>query len=223
MSAKNVKTSLQKITNLVLIIVLILVSVTISSCQKNEIEYDEAEVLSEAERLLRSAQIVNSIFYGDGIHYVEGLNQNGIYCEADYTHLYSFGLRTLTDMKKLCLETYSESMSYMIFAATTDVSNDGSGKYLVSRYYAPSEAPDRLMVNTGYKKIFDDKMTYDYSTLKIEGATGEKIKLTVTALLNSTDESKTEQQSVTINVFLVKENGEYRIDNFVFANYNDAL
>ena len=79
------------------------------------------------------------------------------------------------------------------------------------------------MVNTSYKQIFDDKMTFDYDTLKIVGTEGDKIKLTVKASVKSTNEDKTDAQSVEIKVLLVKEDGEYRIDNFVFANYNDAL
>ena len=193
-----------------------------TSCKKDELIYDEAEVLAEANRLLKLAEVVNSIFYGNGIAYVPGLNQNGIYCEADYNHLYSLDLRTLTDMKKLCVDTYSVSMSQMIFSATTDVTNDGSA-LLLARYYAPSEEPERLMVNTSYEQIFDDKMTYHYDTLKIVGTENGRIKLTVMASVMSTDESKTEAQSVEIRVLLIKEENGYRIDNFVFANYNDTL
>ena len=223
MCTKNVKYTLQKLTIFTLILILTLASVTLTSCKKDEIEYDEGEVLTEAERLLKSAEVVNSIFYGNGIAYVQGANQNGIYCEADYNHLYSLGLRSLNDMKKLCLDTYSIGMSQMIFSATVDVSGDGSGSFLIARYYAPAEEPERLMVNTSYKQIFDDKMTFDYDTLKIVGTEGDKIKLTVKASVKSTNEEKTDAQSVEIKVLLVKEDGEYRIDNFVFANYNDAL
>ena len=223
MCTKNVKYTLQKLTVFTLILALTLVCVTLTSCKKGEIEYDEGEVLTEAEKLLKSAEVVNSIFYGNGIAYVHGLNPNGVYCEADYNHLYSLGLRSLTDMKKLCLDTYSLSMSQMIFSATVDVSGDGSGNFLIARYYAPTEEPDRLMVNTSYKQVFDDEMTFNYDTLKVVGTEGNKIKLTVNASVYSTDENKTDAQSVEIKVLLVKEDGEYRIDNFVFANYNDAL
>ena len=188
MCTKNVKYTLQKPIIISLLLIFSLLSGVLTSCKEKEIEYDEAEVMTEAERLLKSAEIVNSIFYGNGISYVYGLNQNGVYCEADYTYLYSLGLRSLTDMKKLCVDTYSVGMSYMIFSATTDVSGDGSGNYLIARYYAPTDEPDRLMVNSSYKQIFDDKMTYDYSTLKIVGAEGQKIKLTITASVRSTDE-----------------------------------
>ena len=223
MCIKNVKCALQKSTIITLILIFSLLCGTFTSCKEKQIEYDEAEVLKEAQRLLKSAEIVNSIFYGEGIHYVYGLNQNGVYCEADYNHLYSFGLRSLTDMKKLCVDTYSVGISAMIFAATTDVSSYGSGNYLIARYYAPTDEPERLMVNSSYKQIFDDKITYDYSTLKIVGAEGMKIKLTIMASVRSTDVSKDDAQSVEINVFLVEEENGYRIDNFVFANYNDAL
>ena len=223
MCTKNVRYALQKVLILVLCLVLLTVNFTLVSCKKTEIEYDESEVLTKAAELLKSAEIVNSIFYGRGIAYVAGLNQNGIYCEADYTHLYSLGLRSLLDMKKLCVDTYSEGISYMIFSATTDVSGDGSGNYLLARYYAPSEEPQRLMVNTNYKQIFDDKMTFNYDTLKVVGAEGERIKLTIEASVRSTDENKTDAQELIINVYLVEEESGYRIDNFVFANYNDAL
>ena len=221
MCVKNVKHTLQKTSIFALILVLTLMCTMVTSC-KDELVYDEAEVLTEANRLLKMAEVVNSIFYGNGIAYVPGLNQNGIYCEADYNHLYSLDLRTLTDMKKLCVDTYSVSMSQMVFSATTDVTNDGSG-LLLARYYTPAEEPERLMVNTSYNQIFDDKMTYDYNTLKIVGTENGRIKLTVMASVMSTDENKTEAQSVEIRILLIKEENGYRIDNFVFANYNDTL
>ena len=223
MYTKNVKHTLQNISVIALIIVLLLASCTFVSCKKSEIQYDEAEVLSEAKRLLESCEIVNSIFYGNGISYVYGQNQNGVYCEADYIHLHSLGLYSLTDMKNLCLDTYSSGIANMIFSATTDVENDGAGNYVIARYYMPTDEPDRLMVNTNYKQIFDDRMTYDYSTLKVVGTEGDKIKLTITASVMSTDESKTEPQTMEIKVLLVEESDGYRIDNFVFANYNEAL
>ncbi len=223
MFTKKTKYSLQKLASLLLVLTLMFTSLAFVSCNKNEIEYDEEEVLKAAEKLLKNAEIVNSVFYGNGIGYLEGGNQNGVYCEANYAHLYSFGFRSLSDMKTLCQDTYSEGISYMIFAATVDVSVDGSGNYLIARYYVPDKEPDRLMVNTNYKQIFDDKMTIDYTTLKIEGAEKDRIKLTVTASVYSLDESKTEPQTVILNVYLVEEMRGYRIDNFVFANYNDAL
>lgn len=222
MCTKNVKYALQKLSILTLILVLTLTGTVLTSCKKDELVYDEAEVLTEANRLLKSAEVVNSIFYGNGIAYVPGLNQNGIYCEADYNHLYSLDLRTLTDMKKLCVDTYSVSMSQMIFSATTDTAADGT-VFIPVRYYSPAEEPERLMVNTAYKQIFDDKMTYHYDTLKIVGTENGRVVLTVMTSVYSTDESKTDAQSVEIKVLLIKEENGYRIDNFVFANYNDTL
>jgi hypothetical protein len=68
MCIKNVKCALQKSAIITLILIFSLLCGIFTSCKEKQIEYDETEVLKEAQRLLKSAEIVNSIFYGEGIH-----------------------------------------------------------------------------------------------------------------------------------------------------------
>ena len=89
---------MKKIISLVLAVVFLLL---LASCgaEKNR-SYDEAEVKTAAEELIRKTERLNEIFWGKGIPYVEEYGYTGYY-PADPIYLVEHGFLTVDDLKKI--------------------------------------------------------------------------------------------------------------------------
>ena len=72
------------------------------------------------------------------------------------------------------------------------------------------------MVYSGNEAIFDDRMEYDYSTISVNGSSGERVNASISASVSDKNGNK---QSVTVNIVLIEESNGWRIDNPVFKNY----
>lgn len=193
-----------------------------TSCQYNR-EYDEAEVLQEAEKLLKRAEILNSIYYGDGIEVMYYGNQNGAYYQADPAHLASLGIETLDDLCVLTERTFTSTYSQIIYS-TILASVAVDDEYVtMSRYYQKyvNDDPDNeyecIMVYRDYEQLYTDCMVFDYSTLNVLGSVGNYVNLTVCAFVVN-DEGEGQYQTVELS--LLEESGGWRIDTPTYSNYN---
>ena len=191
------------------------------SCEKDR-EYDDGEVIAAAKSLLSESIKLNTVYYGHGISYLSDRIGEGTYCEADPIHLSALGFDTIAELKEKTLTVFTDSYSEQIFKTKLEpITVDGQIIEL-SRYYQSYKdlegtEPDCIMVNKNMKVIFDDRMTFDYGSIRVLGSEGEFVKLEVDVTVKNEDgDSKT----LTLSVTLLEESDGWRIDNPVFANYS---
>lgn len=206
--------------------VLLLSSVLLSliSCNPDR-SYDEGEVLSAASQLIKQSEILNTVYYGNGISYREAGYTNGAYSEADSFHLFALGFDTVEELKRLTEKTYTVGYSLQLYSTVLTSITDDDNLYTMARYYQQFDPDDPtkpicIMVYREYDHIFEDKLTYDYSTLRVSGVKGEKVYVTLNAEVES---KKGDKQTVEIDVSLIEEESGWRIDGPTWANYNEDI
>lgn len=217
------KFALKCIVLFALILYTVLPVLTFTSCKYNR-EYDEEEVLAEAERLLVRAEILNGIYYGDGIATMDYGHQNGAYYQADPIHLAKLGIETLDDLCVMTERTFTQRYSQNIYSTIlASVSVDGTF-VTMSRYYQKYVDDDEekgvcecIMVYKDYDRLFTDTMVFDYKTLRVLGSDGDYVNLEVTAYVVN---DKGEGKNQTVELSLYEELGGWRIDTPTYANYN---
>lgn len=207
------------------IIFLILLSViflSLISC--GEIEYDENEVKAEAVRLIKTSALLDELFWGEGIEYVDDLNYaDGAYRMASDLSLLKFGISTINDLEALTRATFSENYANSTLAGSLGTKNDGEFVYVLVRYYqkyadAEQKEPVCIMVNSNYKPLLNDEVSYLYDTVKVISSDKKRIYISVDALVTRGDKI----QRKTLDVALVIEDGKYKIDTPTYTTYTAA-
>lgn len=216
------KFAFKSIVLFALILYTLLPVLSFTSCKYNR-EYDEQEVLEEAKKLLVRAEILNDIYYGDGIATKDHGNQNGAYYEADPLHLSKLGIKTLDDLCVLTERTFTAKYSQMLYSTVlAPVSVDGEF-VTMSRYYQkyvdddPGGECECIMVYRDYEQLYTDSMVFDYATLRVVGSDGDYVNLTVSAYVVNDDG---DGQYQTVELSMLEEAGGWRIDTPTYANYN---
>ncbi len=186
---------------------------TFTSCDR---DYDEAEVLSEAKSLLMKAEVLNEVYWGDGIDYITGGFTDGIYKQASDIHLASLGFTTIAELKALTEATYSSSYVHTIYTTKLDEAPLGFVLY-IQKWDDEIEKtiPACIMVNTEMVRVADD-VSYDYTTLRVEDVEDEIVTVLVDATVTNLDG---ESQVRTLRVQLVEESDGWRINSPTFAKY----
>ena len=141
------------------------------SCSTDR-EYNEEDVLSSAENLIKKSEVVNEIYYGHGIeYYKDESTANGAYYQADFLSLRRFGVENINDIKKMTTECFTENLSNSMINNTLSSIQDEDGIQTFSRYYQKYSALDNteecIMVYKDAIVYLTDKVTYDYSTLRV--------------------------------------------------------
>lgn len=204
-----------------LLLLVIFCIFSVCSCNKNR-SYDEQEVLSAAESLLSKVGTLNTVYFGEGINYLSERVGEGSYCEADPIHLNALGFTTLTELELLTLEVFSDGCAENIIRTKLEpITVDGQIIEL-ARYYQDYDVESGeetvIMVNKNLKSVFDDRMVFDYSTLKVLGSEGERVLLEIDVTVKNKDGlTKVIKQSVT----LIEESDGWRLDGYVIANYRE--
>ena len=200
----------------------LLLSFNMTACNRR---YDEGEVISATESLLRRAKMLNEVYYGDGIQYLDIGHTEGYYHEADPIHLATLGFTTIEQLKSLTLETFTVGYSNQIFGTKLSMIEDEEGIQEMTRYYQKYDTsnitePVCIMVYKNAKKTLRSDIEYDYSTIRVTGVKRQTVFVTVTAEVTN-DDGKS--QRVDVEIDLIEEDDGWRIDNPCYANYNETL
>lgn len=208
------KRDIVRCTLLFTIIVLTVISVlSFSSCDR---EYDEQAVLTETERLLKQAEVLNEVYWGGGIDYMSGGFSDGIYKQASDTHLRALGFSTVAELRALTESTYSASYVNTIYTTKLDDAPVGFVLYIQKwEDEINKKDPVCIMVNSQMVRQ-SDTVEYDYSSLKVNGADGDIVNVSVEATVTNSDGNS---QRVTLNIQLIEELGGWRINNPTHAMY----
>ena len=207
---------------LISLLILLILALSFTAC--GEIEYDEARVKADAERLIKESAVLNEIYWGEGIGYIEDIEfSSGYYYIADDLSLKKYGIETIEDLKTLTLKTLSAGYSQSVFEGSLVGVSDEGGIRVFARYYqkysaADLKTPEHIMVYSKYEPFLKDGVEYLYDTLKVLYSDSERIYVEIEALV--TREEKT--QTRTIKIGLVEENGEYKIDTPTYLTYFES-
>lgn len=210
----------KRIISLILVAILLLSTLSITSCDR---KFDEQEVIEAVKELLPKAEILNTVYYGSGIMYVTGRNQEGIYYEADPMHLESLGFDDIDRLKELTDKTFTVGFAQQIYETRLSSIVDDSGVRELARYYqkySPDGNKECIMVSSDYPITFKDKLTYDYTTIKALYSKKDTVYLSIECEVQNSDG---ESQRTEIKIALIEEEKGWRIDNPVYTNYNEYL
>ena len=209
----------QKILSLFLTVATIVSLLTLTSCNRR---YDEEEVVTAAQILLKDAEMLNFIYYGSGIEYYDSDEEKGYYRKANDNHLERLGFSTIDGLKALTEKTYSAEYSSILYSTILSPMATDTSIITPARYYQAfdeeSGEPTHIMVYSKFIPMMKDKIEYDYSTLKATGSKKEKVYVTVEATVTREDGKS---QKTTVTITLVEEESGWKIDNPTYANYNE--
>lgn len=209
----------KKILSLVLFAVILLSSVFYTSCNRS---YDEEEVIAAAKNLLKKAEKLNYIYYGDGIQYYDYEGENGHYRKANTAHLEELGFSTIDELKVITEETFSQEYSTLLYSTILSAVRDDVTVVSMARYYQvydeKTNLPTHIMVNSAFSPLMRDRVEYDYDSMRVSDVKKEKVFVTVDATVTG---SGGESQHTEIIITLIEEDNGWRIDNPTYANYND--
>ena len=207
----------KRITTLVLLISLLLQCFVISSCNRR---YDEDEVIEATKDLLKNAEKLNFIYYGEGIRYQEEEDVKGYYRKADTSHLEELGFSTIDELKDLTEATFSDDYSNILYSNFLNALMSNGTLVSATRYYQAydenTKEPTDIMVHSKYKPMMMGTVTYDYDSISVEKSKKQKVYATVEAIVTNKD-GKSKRIEITIT--LIEEDDGWKIDNPVYANY----
>ncbi len=199
-----------------LLVMLVSLFFTAVSCTKE----DEAAVLREAEALLAASVSVNELYLGEGIKHDENGRHIGAYYEALPESLAKYGVAKLADVQAAAARVYSSVICAQLQSSVlTALQVDGQ---LVSpkRYYDLEEKDKTLlMVATTYEPLGVGTNTFE--NCRVLWAKGGKAEISVTVLSHYAD--KPVQRKENVSLLLVKENGEWRLDDLSLQFYDTTL
>ena len=217
------KSIIKRVLSLVIVIVMLaLCGTAFVGCDR---DYDEQEVLFAASDLLSKAETLNQIYYGNGISYTTTGSSDGYYYQADNMHLSSLGFDTVDGLKRITEQTFTQDYSSEIYSIFLSPITDGEYILGMARYYQLYEDqinkrdPICIMVYSKYSPILKDRISYDYSSLRVSGVEKETVFITVTATVTN---SEGKSQTRDIEFGLIEEAGGWRINSPTFANYSEA-
>ncbi len=208
------KRSLLKLIALVIILSLLLSTV---SCNR---KYDENEVLTAAEALLKQTEILNIVYYGDGIQYHDGEENNGYYRRANDAHLKELGFSTIDELITLTDNTFTKEYADTVYSTVLRAIKDETTVISPARYYQEYNddgAPLYIMVHSAYPTLMKDDISYDYASMKVSGVKKKRVFVKVSATVTN---SEGQSQNTEITIALIEEDNGWRIDNPTYANYN---
>ena len=209
----------KKTVSVLLIVSFVFSSFIFTSCNR---KYDEGEVLAAAEKLIKDAQMLNLVYYGSGIEWYDTEEEKGYYKIANEEHLDSLGFKTIDELKAITEKTFSDEYSNLIYTTILSPLTDGTAIVSPARYYQGYDEETKeltdIMVYSNFTPMWRDSITYDFSSLKVEGAKKEKVYVTINVTVTN---SRSETQNTAIKVTLVEEEDGWKIDSPTYVNYNE--
>lgn len=184
-------------------------------------EYDKAEVEAAAELLLNDSKLLNYIYWGKGIPYVDNKNlASGNYYPADENYLASIGISTIEDLKILTEKTYSDGVCKWIYSTVlssvySDTTVAGLSRYEQVWGGKNNDEPEYIRVYTEADYWLVDEIEYHPSVEALRSE-GEVVYVLVLATVTS-PEGKV--MNTNLEIGLVEEDDGWRLDTPTYARY----
>lgn len=216
------KSVLKSTISLILSIIIVFSMLfSLSSCGEKNREYDEAEVLSAAENLIKKSERLNKIYWGEGIIYSPDQSlANGAYYSADPESTELLGVNTVDDIINLTKETFTADYAKIAIDTKLSSVSDEDGIQIYARYYqkysALDNSPECIMVYKNAEIFLKDKCEYDYSTLCIDSVKGQSIFVKIAVKVTNPDGESMTTHAV---VELIEEENGFRINTPTYKRY----
>jgi len=213
---------MKKIISTVLIFVIIF---SLFSCSEKDREYDEGEVILAAKELIEASKLLNYVYWGEGIGYIEDENTaNGYYYQADFTSLKNLGFRTVDELKELTRATFSTTFSEYVFETKLSSVSDEDGVHSLARYYQKyydkeMTEPDTIMVYSRAIILLSDEVEYDYDSITVEGSKGQVVYIKI----NATVKREEKEQTRSLKIGLIEEESGWRLNDATYLVYDEEL
>ena len=212
---------MKRISSLLLMAVLLLGCIfSTTACAK----LDTSGLLEAAPELIGRAAFFNEIYYGEGIPYgAMGSAAIGNYYYADTAFLDEHGFHTVTELKTLTAEVFSQDYCEAIFAYAFSGFASETGSYVYARYSSSQpenlrDEDETILVSSVHEPMLTGETVYDYSTLTVDEVGKDyatvAIKITVKYPPNPEYPYGDSTES-TIRIRFVNEDG-WRIDSATY-------
>lgn len=192
----------------------LLFSFSLTSC--GDRDYDEEEVIAASRELLLKSIEVNKVFYGEGLILDEDTNfSNGSYYPAYELQFENLSFNDIEGLKKLTESIYTKDLSELIFSTKLSSIEDENYVISLARYYQRDDDFIRcIMIYKDAEVLYTNEVDYIYDSIKVIGADGEYIKITVDTVLTDNDGSS---ETVNIELKLLEEENGFRLDTLSFT------
>ena len=209
----------------VLLLVALIVWVIVASINKSEEEpnreYDAAEVEAAAVELIEASKLLNYIYWGKGIPYVDDKNlSSGSYYPADDAYLAQVGITTIQDLKDKTAKVFSSEMCEWIYSTVlssvySDTTVAGLSRYEQVFTGKNNNEPDYIRVYTEATYWLVDDVEYD-PHVEATHSKGQVVYVTVLATVIN-PEGKV--MNTNLEIGLVEEEDGWRLDTPTYARY----
>lgn len=192
----------------------LLFSFSLTSC--GDRDYDEEEVIAASRELLLKSIEVNKVFYGEGLILDEDTNfSNGSYYPAYELQFENLSFNDIEGLKKLTESVYTKDLSELIFSTKLSSVEDENYVISLARYYQRDDDFIRcIMIYKDAEVLYTNEVDYIYDSIKVIGADGEYIKITVDTVLTDKEGSS---ETVNIELKLLEEENGFRLDTLSFT------
>lgn len=202
---------------LALALVALIVWVIVSSIGKEkDREYDEAQVKAAAKTLIKNTELLNRIYWGEGIPIADA-DAEGVFLPADKEYLENNGIKNHTDLKNLTRGTFTDGYCKEIFETLTDGFSGRLARYNPVKDEEGNET-DGILVNKNWSRVWlKDTVVYDYDSIQVLRSEGERVFISIKCTVTS---SEGKSQTKTLDgIALIEESDGWRIDSATYASY----
>ncbi len=195
--------------------------------EKNR-EYNEAEVCAAAQQLIEKSKILNEIYWGEGIRYIEAAENDknpGVYRPADPEYMewlyQNHGIKDVETLKAKTREVFSAAGSSSVISSRLENTTGDTGIAGYARYYMAKEndaldTDDGLMVYTKAKNFYENTaaVEYVYDGMRVSAVKGEYLTVSLKVKTTGKDGS-TNTRDFTVK--LIEEESGYRLSGATYA------
>lgn len=189
------KKTLIKISLLAMLIVILAVSLV--GCGK--ISEDEAK--GYVKDLVEKSYSLNDIYFGKGLVYNDSGNPNDSYMVVNVNERYITKNALIIATRQVFSQTYAQSLIDGAFSGYGSPINQNS---VVARY-AIYDEEGLIYVNKNYEALIEQVRTYNFDNIEITKISRRFVEANI-----YTNENE------KVEVVLVKENGEWRLDSATY-------
>lgn len=212
---------MKKVISLILIITLTILTLSLTSCNR---KYDENEILTVSEALIKKSEKLNELYFGKGLDYVDDESTaSGSYYRASDESLDYYGIESIEDLRVLTLSVYTREYAGILFE--TRLGNfESDSEISYTRYYQAygiDGEPTYLMVYIYFYRLMRSSIEFKYETLRVVGSKGDTVYVEIEVLVTNEDGDKTQTQTLTVP--LIEESDGWKLDDCTFVNYSEYL
>ncbi len=211
-----------RVTTLLLTIVLLTsLSFSMSACGKE----DDAVLIARAKELIPKTEVINKLFYIEGIPTLEGADSVSGYYPADMVELFLLGFESVADIKDYMRTIWAPEFCEVVFASYLFASVYNGDMIVDFAYcydcyekgYDGEEVYAGIRVYQDGLSITTSPTEYHYDTLKVEKKTKERAELSISVTVYGEDGTT---QDKTLTVVLSKtEEGIWMLDSYTGVKY----